>query len=659
MREAGLRWHALITGTILVVLCSALTPYNNIKIQNSPLSGGHFPLVSLAGLLLLLVVVNPVLTLFKRDWRFHKHELLLIWSMTTIGSGIAFTGLMRTFIINITTPQWFGTTAGETGKLLLPILPQGLFPGNPEAVKTVYNGLDGGIDMSWGEVLLRISWSDWILPLAWWGLFVVLVYMVVIGMVGLFSHQWIENEKMNFPLLRVTEILAEESDQGTLIRFFTQKFFIVGFSIPLLLHLFNGLHTYFPQVPQIPTLILAQPYIPKEGLFSGFYKAKVYIYPAFIGFAFLASKQISFSLWACFIVGGLFPGLIQTAGWRLPAAALGTTFGPGLSRVEEMQMVGAFLVFFLFIVWLGRQHLLWVAGSAFRRGNGSEEVHGLLMPRPALLMFGTGFPGLMLWSYLFGLSFFPTLLFLLVCFMFQLVASRLICQGGLPYFTLALAPADGFLAFFDTRFTAPLTLFMGAVVQKMTFLDLRESLMPSMFHASKLSSGSEPRFRFFGAMILSIVLAVVVSFVAMLALSYKFGIATLPDDWAVETTRRVHENVAQLLAHPEGPKEWSMIFTAIGAGIMLLLVMGYHHFIWWPLHPIGYLTAYSSAMQVLWFGFFVGWLCNVLVLRYGGVNLFREARSLFIGLVVGDLVMAVIWLLVGLSASISYHALPL
>jgi hypothetical protein len=196
-------------------------------------------------------------------------------------------------------------------------------------------------------------------------------------------------------------------------------------------------------------------------------------------------------------------------------------------------------------------------------------------------------------------------------------------------------------------------------MQKMTFVDLRESLMPSVFHSSRLSDGSDPRRRFLGAVLLSIGLSLVVSFIAMLALYYKFGIAALPDDWAVETTRRVHENVVQLINHPEEPKEWSMIFTGIGAAIMLILVMGYHQFIWWPLHPIGYLTAYSSAMQVLWFGFFIGWLCNVLVLRYGGVSLFKEVRTFFIGLVVGDLVMATVWLVVGLFASISYHVLPL
>jgi hypothetical protein len=145
----------------------------------------------------------------------------------------------------------------------------------------------------------------------------------------------------------------------------------------------------------------------------------------------------------------------------------------------------------------------------------------------------------------------------------------------------------------------------------------------------------------------------------MLALYYRFGISSLSDDWAIETARRVHEDAAQLLNHPEGPKEWSIIFTVIGAVVMGLLVVGYHRFIWWPLHPIGYLTTYSSAMRILWFSYFIGWLCNTLVLRYGGVNRFKEVRRLFVGLVVGDMVMAIIWLIVGMFSTFKYNVLPL
>ncbi len=324
-----------------------------------------------------------------------------------------------------------------------------------------------------------------------------------------------------------------------------------------------------------------------------------------------------------------------------------------------MQMVGAFAVFFLFILWLSRDHLKLVVRSVYRGRELIQECHGLLCPRLALFIFVAGFIGVAAWLSLFGMDLLPTLFFLVICFMLQLVNSRLICQGGLPYLTLPLAPPDGFLAFFQTRLIAPVTLYMALVVQKVTFLDIRESLMPSLFHSAKLSEGSNPRFRFLIGILLAICVGMVVSFVAYLALYYKFGLNTLPDEWAVETSRRIHENFAQLLNHPEEPKRWSMIFTMVGAGVMSLLVAGYHHFIWWPLHPIGYLTTYSSAMQILWFGFFIGWLCNTLVLRYGGVARFKEVRRIFIGLIVGDITMAIVWLIVGIFTSISYHVLPL
>jgi hypothetical protein len=251
------------------------------------------------------------------------------------------------------------------------------------------------------------------------------------------------------------------------------------------------------------------------------------------------------------------------------------------------------------------------------------------------------------------------LVFLGVALMMQLVAARLICQGGLPYFTLTVAPSDGLLAFLDTRIIAPVSLYLGLIIQKMTFVDMRESLLPSLFHSSKLSDGSQPKNRFLWGIVLALVLGLVVSFVAMLSLYYKYGIFSLPDDWAVETARRVHENVGQLIQHPEEAKHWSITFTLVGAGVMVFLIAGFHRFIWWPLHPIGYLTTYSSAMRILWFSFFVGWLCNTLVLRYGGVNLFKEVRRLFIGLVVGDMFMAGVWLVVGFYSPLTYHVLPL
>ena len=49
---------------------------------------------------------------------------------------------------------------------------------------------------------------------------------------------------------------------------------------------------------------------------------------------------------------------------------LGITFGPTLSRPEETQMIGAYGVFFLFLFWIGRRHLL----ARRRQGPGVELI---------------------------------------------------------------------------------------------------------------------------------------------------------------------------------------------------------------------------------------------------------------------------------------------
>ncbi|MGQ9795075.1 DUF6785 family protein [Desulfosoma sp.] len=660
MKPRRLRWSAIALGLLFSILFCALTPYNNVRLQNTPLAGGHFPLASFAVLLFFAAVYNPLARCVHRNAALAAHELLLLWSMVTVATGIAYTGLFRTFLVNITTPGWLVVTGHPAGKTLSQLLPETLFPQDHDLVHLLYRALKGGRTLTWYEVLARIPWAQWTAPLTLWGLFIGCIYAAFVGLTGLFSHQWIENEKMNFPLLRVPMEISEESEQGVLGSYLSHKFFLVGFGIPVLLHLFNGLHTYYPQVPQIPVLFLAQPYIPREGLLSGFYKLKIYLYPAFIGFAYLTSKQVSFSLWFFFLLGGLLPGLLQVVGWRVPSATLGTTFGPVLARVEEMQMIGAFGVFFFFILWLARSHLRQVlVGLWRRRVEAQEPFKSLVDPRKALILFVLGSGGAILWMVLFRMDPLPAVLFLGVCFMLHLVSARLICQGGLPYFTLTAAPSDGFLAMTASKTIAPLTLALGLALQKVAFVDVRESLIPSLFHATKAAEEVQTRRRFLIGVLAALFIGVVVSGAAMLVMSHQYGISTLPDDWAVETSRRVHEGAAQLLRYPEEPKKWSMVFAGVGAVVMALLVLGYRRFLWWPLHPIGYLTTYSSALRILWFSFFVGWLCNALVLRYGGVKAFKEVRRLFVGLVVGDTVMAITWLVVGLFTPVSYHVLPL
>ena len=62
----------------------------------------------------------------------------------------------------------------------------------------------------------------------------------------------------------------------------------------------------------------------------------------------------------------------------------------------------------------------------------------------------------------------------------------------------------------------PVTELLGARdMQKVLFVDLRESLLPSLFHAAKVGEGKRPKKLYLAAIILALGAAVVVSFVAM------------------------------------------------------------------------------------------------------------------------------------------------
>jgi hypothetical protein len=653
-----IRWRAILIGAILALLICLMTPFNNAYRQATPLGGGHFPLAPFYILVWLTVLTAVARRIFRgSNWLTGK-ELLVTWALTVLLSGIAWTGLARTFFINITAPYHFATMENRWEEVLHPLLPRIWYPQSSTAVADIYNGIAGGRQMGWWEVFQQIEWSAWLPPLLAWGGFILLCYFVMVCIVSLLSKQPLYNERMNFPLLRVPFLMVEALDQQGLGRFFANRFLLAGILVPVFLHLINGLSFYYPDVPQIPTLILAGKYFPKHGLFSGFYKLKIYIYPAFIGFAFLTSKQISFSFWFFYLAGALLIGFLGLLGINIPAAALGITFGPTIARPEEAQMIGAYLVFFVFLAWLARYHFMDVLQKAtgFKKDDNLESEW--LSTRRAFWGFVAGGFGIVVWCTYFGLPFVFSFLVVGAFFLFTLVATRVICQGGIAYFTLTVAPIDSLMTFFGPKPFTGIGILVAGVIQKVLFVDLRESLLPSLLHTRKVTEEISNNRRIFMTIMITLTAGILVSFMAMLVLSYKFGIRELQFDWATRTTLAVYDNIYTLVESPIKPGQWTLIFSLAGAAVMLILVICYHRLYWWPIHPIGYLTAYSSAMWILWFSFFIGWICNALCMRYGGVVLFKKLRNFFIGLIIGDFLMAGSWALYGLFSYASYQVLP-
>lgn len=70
----------------------------------------------------------------------------------------------------------------------------------------------------------------------------------------------------------------------------------------------------------------------------------------------------------------------------------------------------------------------------------------------------------------------------------------------------------------------------------------------------------------------------------------------------------------------------------------MLLTLAHHRFPWWPLHPIGFGVAQAFGTTFVVFSVFLSWFIKLLLLKIGGVGLYRRSRPFFVGMMVGYVV---------------------
>jgi len=97
---------------------------------------------------------------------------------------------------------------------------------------------------------------------------------------------------------------------------------------------------------------------------------------------------------------------------------------------------------------------------------------------------------------------------------------------------------------------------------------------------------------------------------------------------------------------------WGAIFT-------ILLTWARTRYLWWPLHPAGFVVSGSWSMALFAPSILVSWLAKAVVLRYGGMGAFRPASTFFLGLILGEFVGGAGWGLSGILLHMPmYNFLP-
>lgn len=146
----------------------------------------------------------------------------------------------------------------------------------------------------------------------------------------------------------------------------------------------------------------------------------------------------------------------------------------------------------------------------------------------------------------------------------------------------------------------------------------------------------------FWVMILALAVALTSAVWMAMTLSYEYGAINM----RMASDRGAFGQMGRLVHSPSEPYLWSWIHMGIGAAIMLGLSVARWQYVWWPLHPLGYPIGPIWIMDHLWFNMFLAWGIKVVVLKYGGVRLYRTTRPFFLGMILGQITPGGIYLII-------------
>ncbi len=138
------------------------------------------------------------------------------------------------------------------------------------------------------------------------------------------------------------------------------------------------------------------------------------------------------------------------------------------------------------------------------------------------------------------------------------------------------------------------------------------------------------------ALMLATVLGVIISAVIAVTLFTNLGAVARIDAWRGLAGLRAFDAASSLMLAPRDPDPAGAAAVGFGMLTVFALMAARVQWVWWPFHPIGYAMANTPTMNYAWVSMLVAWAAKVIIVRTGGMRLYRQALPFFLGLIAGD-----------------------
>ena len=579
--------------------------------------------------LLVLLAVNRLLVGWRPAWALSRADLLVIYIMIASTSVIYGYGLIQVLVPTLGGCRQWATAENKFEDVLLPLLRDWAIVKDPVALKGLFQGY------------ARPDWWLWTPRLLSFGFFLLSAYAATLGVVLLLSQQWIESERLTFPIAALPIELTTERWP-----LFSSRLMWLGFALPLVLESLLALRFYFPAVPALemkhtmhPEWFTQRPWTVFRHLYFGWT-------PFIVGLAYLAPTEIQFSCWffVVFMLG--LRALGAMCGWTDPMGGRAASDFPYLVELT----VGGFLAFALCSLWLARAHV-WrllraalTTSAAASEGDDEHRATG----RAALGLLTLGGAGLATFCLQLGIRAPAVAGVFVLYFLVALTLARMRAEGGMAWaFGPDRAPHAMLVWLFgSSAFDRQSLAALGSL--HWFFNDMRFATLASQIESVKAAGEARLRPTQIAAVILvATCTAVGVGLFATTRAWYDLGAATGRVYGAGQWASRSACNLPMLwLTHPTNPDWFRLSMVGLGGLLVTGLHLARQRVLWWPLHPVGFVMANTGAGYSFIEHYFLAWLAKTIVLKAGGNRLYRQSLPFVIGVILGDIVTQTTWSLV-------------
>jgi len=573
-----------------------------------------------------------------------RRELLVVYSVVLVGAPALTHGILAWMLVKNIAYYYTARAQPHWETMFLQHVPTWWVPSSVTAVEGFFEGR------------VPVPWEEWWLSLTAWAGFSIALFLCTLCLMALLQRQWITHERLTFPIAQIPLDLvraANKQRRGAAGRLPVVWPFWIGVVIALAVNFLSTLSEKIPAVPSVPlSLYDAIPW-QRVGPLAGIGAITFLFWPWMIALAYLIPKELSFSVWFFTVVRHLLTVVAIAAGATpMRPEDWWTTSFPA----PYYQGGGAVVALAVWVLWIARKHLARAARIAFSSASGREDADEPMSYRLAFIGFVATFAFMV---YFFWLSDCRVLFGLLVVALtigYFATWARLRAETGLGFLCFPIQIQD--------VAQVPLGSHAFRVSELVTLVTMRWAYTPgfstsfevftgSALESFKIADAARIRARRLTAAITAgFVLSLVVGIYIGLTGIYEygwFGLSCSRGGWLGPQSINDGGRIVSFLSNPAKTDVNGVIALLSGAAAVVALGLMRLRFWWWPFHPVGYIASNTWGSHWWYLPFFIGWIGKVLVIRYGGLRLYRKSIPFAIGLIVGDLLNGGIWAAVRLT----------